>query len=240
MQNNVILVIAVIVSLALGGGGAYIITSGQITTLTNEKTALQVNINTLQTQVTALSSEKNQLQNQVNSITTEKTTLQNQVSTLNAEKTNLQTQVGTLSSENTDLTTKYDSLVTTIDAMHSSNWTQSVSYNITAGTVKTQSFLLDKYGIVWDAVVDFSGTYVSMGHYYWYKGERFFVGSSGMSLTSVQDFRPTWGPQDFLYGTIKLDVSKDTHSSSRIWVSCTILTQLSDISRGGSAYFDII
>ncbi|MHA1940020.1 MAG: hypothetical protein ACW97O_17600 [Candidatus Thorarchaeota archaeon] len=232
MQNNVILVIAVIIGLAIGGGGAYAYTTNQIATL-------QSNINSLQTQVTSLTSETSQLDSQITTISSENTQLQTQVSTLVAEKTSLQTQLDELSSQNTELTTKYNSLLATIDAMQSSDWTQSISYNITAGTVHTQSFVLDKYGIIWEAGVNFSGTYVSMAHHYWYNGERFFVGSSGLSLTSVQDFRPTHGPQDFLYGTIKLEVSKDARSSDRIWVSCSILTQLPDISRGGSAYFDL-
>ena len=185
-----LLVIVAVIGLVIGGGGAYAVTSGQATTLTNE-------ITNLQTQVTALTTEKNQLQTQLTSLSTEFRSMQTQVSSFNAEKTNLQTQVETLTSEKEEIENAYNSFLETIDAMHSSDWTQSVSYNITAGTVKTQSFMLDKYGIIWEAVVDFSGTYVSMGHYYWYKGERFFVGSSGMSLTSVQDFRPTWVLKSF-------------------------------------------
>jgi outer membrane murein-binding lipoprotein Lpp len=233
MQNNVIIVIAVIVGLAIGVGGTYVYTSGQVA-------PLQTSLNTLQTQVTTLSAEKTQLESQVTAFSAEKIQLQTQISTINSEKTSLQTQIGTLTSQNTDLANQYNSLVATIDAMHSSDWTQSVTYNITAGTDKTWTFVADKYGIIWEAVIGFSGDYVSMAHYYWYKGERFFVGSSGMSLTSVQDFRPTHGYQQFLYGTIKLNVSKDANTSNRIWVSCNILTQLPDISRGGDAYLELV
>ena len=239
MQNNVILVIAVIIGLAVGGGGVYTYTTNQISTL-------QTNINSLQTQVDSLYSEMTQLESQITTVTSENTQLKTQISTLEDEKTSLHTQIDDLSSENIELSSqnielaiKYNSLLATIDAMNSSDWTQSVSYNISAGSPYTQTFVLDKYGIIWEAGIDFSGTYVSMSHYYWYDGERFFVGSSGYSLTSVQDFRPTHGPQDYLYGTITLEVSKDSRSDNRIWASCSTLTQFSEIGRGGSAFFDL-
>jgi len=240
MQNNVIVAVVVVICLTIGSGGAYAFTSSQVATLANEKLNLQNQINTLQIQVTALSTEKTELQSQVTVLTSKKSALQSQLSILNTEKTSLKSQINTLSATNEELKSSYELLVAAINAMHSSNWAQSVNYNITAGTLKIQSFALDKYGIIWDAVIDFCGDYVSMAHYYWYKGERFFVGSSGISLTSIQDFRPTHGIQEFLYGSIKLDISKDVHSSNRIWISCSIKTQFPEISRDGDAYFDLV
>jgi outer membrane murein-binding lipoprotein Lpp len=233
MQNNVIIVIAVIVSLAIGGGGAYAITYNYITAITNEKTELQ-------TQVAHLTSEKNQLQNKITSLTDEKTTLQTQTSTLNAEKTSLQTQVNSLTSENADLDTRYYTLAETIDAMHSSNWTQTINFNITAGKEMNQSFILDKYGIIWETVVDFSGTSLSLRYHYWYKGIRHYVTSFSKSLTTKDNPDITYyGPQDHLSITITIDISIDYRNADRIWVSYATLTQFPEVRTNGSTNIDL-
>jgi cell division protein FtsB len=240
MQNNLILVIAVIVSLALGGGGAYVILSSQVTTLTNEKAVLQTQNDYLLIRVEDLTYDKNQLQNQIYSLTDEKMTLQTQISTLNNEKTSLQTQINSLTSNNTALANTIDSLAATIDAMHSSGLTQTATYNISAGTEKTQSFILDQFGIVWDTVVDFSGTSVNVRYYYWYQGERYYVISYSGSLTRKNDPDiPYYGPQDYLYGTIKLEISPDWKDSRNIWINYLTITQFPQIRMGGNMFVNV-
>jgi cell division protein FtsB len=233
MQNNVILVIAVIVSLAIGGGGAYAINYFQVTTLTNEKAGLQ-------TQIAVLSSEKTQLQTQVASLTNEKTALQTQTATLTAEKTILQSQVNTINSEYTSLANRYDLLADSIDAIHSSNWTRTATYNITAGTLKTQYFSLDKYGIIWETVIDFSGTSVNVVYYYWYNGLRNFVTNSRQSLITENDPNmPYYGPQNYLYGTINLSISIDYRIENRIWINYLTITQFPQVRMSGNISIDV-
>ena len=190
----------------------------------------------------ALSSERNQLQNQVASLADEKTTLQTQISTLNDEKNDLQTQVSNLTSENANLSNSLGLLAETVDAMHSNEWMQKISYNITAGTVVTKSFVLDRYGIVWDTVVDFSGTSVRVSYYYWYKGIRHYVISSSRSFTINNNPDVTYyGPQDYLYGTIKIDISPDwkQNAYNRIWIGYATLTQFPDVRMSGNMYIEV-
>ena len=232
MRNNIILVIAIIASIAISGGGVYTFTLSRITALTNEKA------NLLKT-VVPLTSERNQLQNQVTSLTDEKTTLQTQITTLNAEQTSLQTQVNSLTLENTDLVARYDLLAETIDARHSSNWTQTVTYNITAGAMMNQSYILDKYGIVWDTEIDFNGISVSVRNYFWYKGIRHYVSSYSNSLIRNASDITYYGPQDYIYGTIKVDISIDYRVTNRIWIGYHTRTQFPEVYLSGAVYVDI-
>ncbi len=230
MPNNVVLVIAVIVSLAIGAGGAYVYTSGQVTKLAKENDYFQKQNDYLLNQVTTLSSEKNQLQNQINSLTEERTTFLTQISTLNDEKKNLQTQVNSLTSEKTDLVNSIDLLAETIDAMHSGEYVQRINYNITAGTVLTQFFVLDKYGIIWETVVDFTGTSARTVYYYWYKGIRHYVISYRSSLGDYYEY---------LYGIIQLDISPDWKGGNQIWMGYNTRTQFPNVSMGGNMFVDI-
>ncbi len=223
MQNNVLLVLAVIISLVIGGGGTYAINSSQLTILAKEKGDLQTEKNYLKTQVETLSSEKNQLNNQVAS-------LKNQVSTLDAEKTSFQTQVSSLTSENAALNSSIDILADTIDAIHSLEWKQTATYNITAGTSTTKSFIIDRYGIIWDVEIEFSGTSMKIEHYYWYKEVRYFVNSYNTLLTQ------SYGYQDYLTGTIKLDISAAWSSSNRILFVYLTNTQFPYYRLSGSMY----
>ena len=227
MPNNVILVTAVIVSLAIGAGGAYIYTSSEVTKLAKENDYFQKQNDYLLNQVTTLSSEKNQLQNQVNSLTEERTTFLTQISSLSDENKHLLTQVSTLTSENTDLVTSIDLLAETIDAMHSGEYVQRINYNITAGTVLTQYFVLDKYGIIWETVVDFTGTSARAVYYYWYEGVRHYVIS----------YRSTLGDYyEYLYETIQLDISPDWKGGSQIWMGYNTRTQFPNVSMSGNMF----
>jgi cell division protein FtsB len=232
MEKNVILAIAVVVSLAIGGVGGYLFTSSQVTRLINEKADWL-------SRVASLSSDKNQLQNQVASLTEEKTTLETQITTLDTEKTSLQTQVNSLTSENTDLTDRYNLLAETIDAIHSSGWILEDSYNITAGTLMNQTFVLDNYGIVWDTVLDFTGTTLRVSHYYWYEGIRHYVTSFSRSLLTNSTGFPYHGPQDYLYGTTKIDISLDYRNTNRLWIGYNTRTQFPDITISGNSFANI-
>ena len=211
MQKNTILIIAVIVSLAIGAGGTYAITYNQAVALTSEKADLL-------TQVAILSSDKTKLQNRVNSLTEDKATLENQTSTLYIENSNLQTQITSLSTENAALDNRYHLLVEILDEMHSSNWTRIVTYNIAAGTQESESFVLDRYGLVWETVIDFTGTSMSVTYYYWYKGMRYYVTTFSRSLSTINEN----GPYDNLYGEIQLDIAIDYRNPNRIYLSTFI------------------
>ncbi|MCW3990861.1 MAG: collagen-like protein [Candidatus Bathyarchaeota archaeon] len=50
------------------------------------------------------------------------------------------------------------------------DFTQSTEFNISAGTERTWEFLISEYGIIWEAKISFSGTYVSMSHA-WHRDE---------------------------------------------------------------------
>lgn len=227
MHKNTILVIAVITSLTIGAGGAYAITYNQAVTLTNEKAELL-------TQLATWSSEKTQLQNQVNSLTEDKKTLQNLTSTLKTEKINLQSQVSSLTSENAALEDRYHLMVEVLDEMHSSNWTRIDSYNIAVGTQESMSFILDRYSLLWETVVDFPGNSMSMTYYYWYKGMRYYVTTFSRSLSTVDE-----GPHDYLYGEIQLDLAIDYRNPNRIYLSYYTSTQFPEVSTSGNMFIDI-
>ncbi|MHA2304981.1 MAG: hypothetical protein ACXACU_06260 [Candidatus Hodarchaeales archaeon] len=127
----------------------------------------------------------------------------------------------------------------TIDAMHSSEWVQKASYNISAGTLMNQTFVLDKYGIVWETIVDFTGSSVRSTYYYWYNGTRNFVISFARSLLTNSSDGTYLGPQDYLYGTIKIDISPDWKGGNRIWIGYSTRTQLPGVSMGGNMYVDV-
>lgn len=230
MQNKVLIVIAAIISLVIGAGGAYVYASSQVTKLTNEKNYFKEQNDYLLNQVATLSSEKTKLITQVNSLTENETTLLTRIYTLHDEKKNLQTQVSSLTSEMTALNNSIDILAETIGAMHSSDYVQKASYNITAGTVHTQFFVIDKYGLVWETVVDFTGSSVRTVYYYWYKGVRHYVISYRGSLG---------GSYDYLYGMIQLDISPDWKGGNQIWMGYNVRTQFPNISLSGNMFVNI-
>ena len=120
------------------------------------------------------------------------------------------------------------------------NFTQTIEYNISAGTERTWEFLIPQYGIIWEAHIGFTGSYVSMSHA-WRRGEeRYFVGSSGQSLTyqGSEDI-VYYGIQDYLWGTITVDYYLDERDPNMLWVMAGSETNLPTIGRGGSAHIDV-
>ena len=164
----------------------------------------------------------------------ENAALQDQLEVVTTNLSSTRSSLKDLQKENNQLSDQYEALIATLDAYGIKNWTRTISYNITAGTEKTWTFLIPKYNIFWEATISFSSTYVSMIHSWRMDDKRGFVGSSGLSLDC--EARP-YGPQKFLFGTIKVDYYDD--GKGRVWVNGSILTQFPDVSQGGTAYFDI-
>jgi len=106
-----------------------------------------------------------------------------------------------------------------------------VAYNIPAGTRQTWSFDCG-YGIIWEATIEFSSDYVSLIFGYRLNGKRYFVGSSGRSLSHLG-----YPPQTNLYGKIYCDVYDGDYPT--IWVRGYISTQFPEIDRSGNAYIDL-
>lgn len=235
MQKNVILAIAVIASLAVGAGGVYVFTYSQVKTLTNENVDLKTQIDYLLSQVFVLSSENDRLQSQVDLLSSEHSTAQNQTSSLDAEKARLQEQLSSLASEYDSLEARYGLLAETVDAMHSGNYTRVVNYNLSAGAELTEFFVLDEFGIVWESVIDFSGTTMSVTNYYWYNGTRNYVTSYSRSISTNNGD----GPLEELYGKIKLDVALDYRDANRIHLAYITSTQFLDVRMSGNIFFDM-
>ena len=117
---------------------------------------------------------------------------------------------------------------------------QTIEYNISAGTDRTWEFLIPEYGIIWEAKISFSGVKVIMSHA-WRRGEeRVFVGSSEISLT-YQDSADIvyYGIQEHLWGTITVDNYQLDGDPNKLWVTGSIMTNLPTISREANADFDI-
>jgi len=84
---------------------------------------------------------------------------------------------------------RYDDLVNSLNITVIEGASQTIEYNISAGTDRTWEFLILEYGIIWEAKISFSGVKVIMSHA-WRRGEeRVFVGSSGISLTLKNTWR---------------------------------------------------
>ena len=233
MQRNSTLVIAVIISLVVGSGGAYLFTSNQLTVLTKEKAELLV-------QIATVTSENNQLQNRVGSLSEDKTSLESQVSSINNDKTNLQSEIDSLTTENLYLTNSIEYIAETIDAMHSDKFEQGVEYNITAGTELTKYFIIDRYGIVWETVIDFSGTSVRVTYFYWYHGIRNYVigFSSGLTYRNNPDLTYL-GPQEYISGTISIDITPDWKGGTQLWIGYYTNTQFEQVRWSGNMYIDV-
>ena len=149
-------------------------------------------------------------------------------------------EVNELSFENAYLNNSIDYISQTLDAMHSDDFEQTVEYNTSAGTELTKYFILDRYGIIWETTIDFSGTSIRVAYYYWYKGVRNYVISFSRGLTTKN--RPDityYGPQDFLYGTISLDITPDWKGGSQLWIGYYTRTQFEEVRWSGNMYVDI-
>lgn len=120
------------------------------------------------------------------------------------------------------------------------DFSQSIEFNISAGTERTWEFLILEYGIIWEAKIYFSGTKVEMSHAWRRADERVFIGSFGISLTYTgSEDIVYYGRQDYLWGTITVDYYLDDGDASMVWVMGSIMTNLPTISREAHAYINI-
>ena len=134
---------------------------------------------------------------------------------------------------------KYNDLLDILNMTIVQDYTQTIEYNISAGTDETWEFLIPEYGIVWEARIGFSGSYVWLSHAYSIGDLRFFVGSSGLSLTYMDPNRPYHGQQEHLWGTINVQYYLADRDPNMIWVIGRINTNLVGIERESDAYIDI-
>ena len=135
---------------------------------------------------------------------------------------------------------KYDDLLAIVNMTVVNDYSQTIEYNISAGTDRTWEFLIPEYGVVWEARITFSGSKVNLAHS-WRRGEeRVFVGSSGRGLTQ-KDYPDLvyYGIQEHLWGTITVDYYLYERDQNMLWVICDIMTNLPTISRKAYADIDI-
>ena len=125
---------------------------------------------------------------------------------------------------------KYDDLLAVVNMTVIDDYSQTIEYNISAGTDRTWEFLIPEYGIVWEAKIRFSGAYIWQSHAYNIEDRRIFVGSSGNELNYMG-----FENRENVWGTIKVEyyLTDDPH---RIRVVGHISTNLLGIQREGDAY----
>jgi len=137
-----------------------------------------------------------------------------------------------------DLRQEYEDLLDSLNMAVVEGFTQTIEYNISAGTDETWEFWIPKYEIIWEARISFSGTYISMAHS-WRRGdERYFAGSSGLALDRPDIPNQYYPGQEYLWGTITVDYYL-ADDPGKLWVGGSIVTNLPTIGRGAQSYIDI-
>jgi len=239
--------IGIVIGLLVGTGAGYVLGQSPIAGYKDEVDRLERENLELQSQQEQLQEEYTVLKDQLEVVTANLTTLTSsleelrmELSETTAEYEALKLSYIELEERYEDINKSYTNLLTGLNMTIIQNFTQSIEYNISAGTVRTWEFLIPKYGIIWEAKISFSGSYVSMSHA-WRRGEeRVFVGSSGISLTYKGSSEIVYyGIQNYLWGKITVDYYLDKSNPNKIWVIGSIVTNLPTISREGSAYIDI-
>lgn len=119
------------------------------------------------------------------------------------------------------------------------DFSQTIEYNISAGTDRTWEFLIPEYGIIWEARISFSGVYISMSHAYSMGGKRVFVGSSGLALNRPDIPTQYYPDQEYLWGTIEVEYYLDSRDENKLWVMGHTNTNLATIKRDATASVDI-
>lgn len=139
-----------------------------------------------------------------------------------------------------EINQSYASLLSSLDLTVIDSYSQSIEYNISAGTERTWEFLIPEYSIIWEVKISFSGEDVSMSHS-WRRGEeRFFVVGSSRPLTYTGSADIVYyGRQEYLWGTITVDYYQDDIEPNKIWVMSNIMTNLPTISRDANAYIEV-
>jgi len=136
------------------------------------------------------------------------------------------------------LNQSYADLLSCLDSTVIDSYVQSIEYNFSAGTAKTWEFLIPEYGIIWEATLDFSGDRVCQRHA-WRRGEeRYFVGSSGITITREESVH-YYGYQEHLWGIVKVEYYLSTDDLNKIWILGTITTNLPTIGGSWSTYIDV-
>ena len=123
--------------------------------------------------------------------------------------------------------------VTELEEIYTNNYQGQfeIPYNLPAGTIETWAFDCGNE-IIWEATITFRSDYVGLQHAIRVDGYRYFVGSSGRSLTSLG-----YPPQEYLFGTIIVDCY-DGNYPEEVWATGYIGTQFPEVSRSGSAYIE--
>ena len=244
---STITIVFLIIGVIVGAGGGYYMMRARVADLTSEISSLtesysqiQVNYTKLETQISLLENQVSSLESQVTGLENEKSVLESHIFNLETELSDAKTMLAKTTQTLFDANERYTALLNTLNMTIIMNFTQSIEFNVTAGTGKTWEFLIPNYGIIWEAKISFSGTYVSMSHAWRRGAERVFVGSSGISLIYKGSADIVYyGIQDHLWGTISVDYYLDERNPNKIWVTSNIITNLPTISRSGSAYIDV-
>ncbi|MBA7647082.1 hypothetical protein ES703_54852 [subsurface metagenome] len=125
---------------------------------------------------------------------------------------------------------RYDDLLNSLNMTVVEGFSQTIEYNISAGTDRTWEFLIPEYGVIWSARISFNGWHVKKFHS-WRRGdEQYFIGSGSNSLiTEGYDWIVYYGPREYLWGTLKLEYYLDERHEDIIWVIVTMRSQLPTI-----------
>jgi len=137
------------------------------------------------------------------------------------------------------LNQSYTDLLNSLNMTVVEGFSQTIEYNISAGTDRTWEFLIPEYGVIWEASINFNGWHVKHTHS-WRRGdERYLVGRGSNSLiTEGVDWIVYYGPREYLWGTLKLEYYLDDRYTNKIWAICTMRSQLPTI--GGNWDAEII
>lgn len=234
------ILIGIVIGLLVGAGAGYVFSQASIAGIKSDIERLETENMELQSQKEQLQEEYDALQDQFDIVMGNLTATRSSLQDLQIDLLETKAKNEELKENYEKIHKNYTNLLNTLNMTIIQNFTQSIEYNITAGTKRTWEFLIPKYGIIWEAKISFSGTYVSMSHA-WRRGEeRVFVGSSGISLTykGSEDI-VYYGIQDYLCGTITVDYYLDERDHNKLLVTGSIMTNLPTINRGGHAYIDI-
>jgi len=228
MQNYKLLAIAII-GFLLGTSTTYVV----IQFSQNQQRSELIS---LQTQFKEISDELDNYTTQVIILNEELDTCQKEIEELNEDLSNLQEAEDKLLYTNAELETEnvqikndyqrlaknYSYLIEYLEIIELKNYTRKVDYSINLGEEKVWKFYLP-YGAIWEATITLSYDKVIMSHS-WISGEnRKFVGSSSRPFSHI-----AVTGKDHLNGSITCNWYEE---GSSIYVSCSILSEYSEIAR---------
>ncbi len=206
-----IIVVAVFIGLVIGLGIGYALF--KIT----PQSGYWVNLQGLQDRI-------DDLEEQINDRDIQIATLQSQLAYLNQSHQELQ-------ADYEELNDNYSALLDTLGFIDAKNYSRTDSFNLTA--VQTKSFNYDVgYGIIWEATIEFSSDYVTIIFAYNFNDTRYFVGSSGQSLSYLG-----YPPQTDLCGTIQVEVYDGDYPE--IWIHGYVSTQFPEVDRSATELINV-